>query len=299
MPKQVTVRAGQIEFLKINMERREWRDTYHWVLSLSWPGFVLLILGAFLAINLIFAGLYAVGGKSIFGMTPGSFEESFFFSVQTLATVGYGHMYPQTLYGHLVTTVEILAGMFGLALMTGLIFVRFSRPKARVLFSKSMVVAPFNGRPTLMLRVANLRNQSMVEAEFRVLYTREESTLEGGPTVRRFYPLKLEFDRAIVFPAALTLRHAIDDKSPLFGETRETMQAGDAFFLASVVGVETVLSSAVQSQRDYTWEQVLFEKRFVEIYEELPDGKLVVDYGRLDETEPAPFNDAQVPPVTV
>ncbi len=299
MPKQVNVRAGQIEFLKINLERREWRDAYHWVLSLSWTGFVFLILGMFLAINLLFAGLYALGGNSIFGLTPGSVVESFFFSVQTLATVGYGHLYPQTIYGHIVTTIEILAGMFGLALTTGLIFVRFSRPKARVLFSKWMVVAPFNGRPTLMLRVANLRNQSMVEAEFRVLFTREESTLEGGSTVRRFYPLKLELDRAIVFPAALTLRHVIDEQSPLFGETLETLQAGDAFLLASVVGVETVLSTAVQSQQDYTWEQVLFDQRFVEIYEELPDGKLMVDYGRLDHTEAVVSAESQVPPVTV
>ena len=294
MPNQKT-RAGQIEFLKINVGRREWRDTYHWVLSRSWFGFVLLVLTVFLGINVIFGVLYTLGGNSIYGLTPGSFEESFFFSVQTLATVGYGHMYPQTLYGHVVTTIEIVAGMFGLALMTGLIFVRFSRPKARVIFSKWMVIAPFNGKPTLMFRVANLRSQFMVEAKFRVLYTREESILEGGPTVRRFYPLKLEFDRAIVFPAALTLRHVINEKSPLFNQTPESLQADDAFFIASVVGVETVLSAAVHSQKDYTWEQIIFEKRFVDIWEDTPDGKLVVDYGRLDEIEPAPFSRGQIP----
>src|SRR3954469_20771722 len=210
MAKPVTVRSGKIEFLKINAERREWRDTYHWFLSLGWARFLLLVGGAYIALNLVFALLYTFGGEAIAGMTPGSFWEGFFFSIQTLATVGYGHMYPQTVFGHVVTTVEIISGMFWLALMTGLIFVRFSRPTARILFSREMVVAPFNGRPALMLRVANLRHHSMVEAEFKVLFTREEPTMEGD-SVRRFYPLKLELDHAIIFPAALTLRHFIDE----------------------------------------------------------------------------------------
>ena len=191
--------------------------------------------------------------------------------------------------GQIVSVIEIICGMFWLALMTGLIFVRFSRPTARILFSRNMVIAPFNGRPTLMLRVANLRHRSMVEAEFRVIFTREEATTEGD-SVRRFYPLKLEFDRAIIFPAALTLRHFIDASSPLHGETPETMKTGDAFLLASVVCIETVIPAAVQSYQDYSWENVLFEKRFVEIYEELKDGRLKVDYGRLHETESAGFS---------
>src|SRR5207245_8643223 len=122
----------------------------------------------------IFATLYSVGGACIAKMPPGSFSEAFFFSVQTLATVGYGHMYPQTLYGHVVTTIEIIAGMFWLAVMTGLIFVRFSRPSARILFSNPIVIGTLNARPTLMLRVGNLLAQSMVEAEFRIMFTRDE-----------------------------------------------------------------------------------------------------------------------------
>src|SRR5262249_12626980 len=150
--------------------------------------------------------------------------QAFFFSVQTLATVGYGHMYPQSIYGHVLATIEIMMGMFWLAVMTGLIFVRFSRPSARIVFSKSVVIAPFNGRPTLMLRVANLRAQSMVEAEFRIMFTRDEP-IEDGEMFRHFYLLKLHFDRLIVFPAALTLRHTIDETSPLFGETRASLEA--------------------------------------------------------------------------
>jgi inward rectifier potassium channel len=207
--------------------------------------------------------------------------------VETLATVGYGHTYPQTFYGHVVTTIEIVGGMFCLAVVTGLIFVRFSRPLARIVFSKSIVIAPFNGRPVLMLRVANLRNQSMVEAEFRIMLTRDELVRETGEMFRHFYQLKLAFDRLIVFPAALTLRHIMDEQSPLYGVTPESLAASRATFIASVVGIETVIPASVQTQKDYSWRDVRFGERFVDIYTEHGDGKLTVDYGRLHDTEPA------------
>src|SRR6266513_4501958 len=155
--KPVSVRAGRFEFLKVNAETWEWRDLYHWILALNWPRFAALILGGYIAINIIFAALYSIGGDCIAGMRRGSFLDAFFFSVQTLATVGYGHMYPSNLYGHTVTTLAIMSGLFLLAVMTGLICVRFSRPIARIVFSKSVDIAPLNGRPTLMLRIGNLR----------------------------------------------------------------------------------------------------------------------------------------------
>jgi inward rectifier potassium channel len=179
-----------------------------------------------------------------------------------------------------------MAGMFWLAVITGLIFVRFSRPSARIEFTRNVVIAPFDGRPTLMLRVANLRHHSMVEAEFRIMFMRDERIREDD-RFRHFYMLKLEFDRLIVFPAALTLRHTIDEQSPLYGETPETLQASDARLVASIVCIETVIPAAVQSQKDYSWRDVRFGERFVEIYTEAGEGKLTVDYGRLHDTEPA------------
>ena len=169
--------------------------------------------------------------------------------------------------------------------MTGLIFVRFSRPTARIVFSKSVVIAPFNGQPTLMLRVANLRSHSMVEAEFRIMFTRDEPLLEDGEMFRCFHALKLHFDRLIVFPAALTLRHTIDESSPLYGETLESLEAGRALLMASVVGVETVIPAAVQSQQDYSWQDIRFGEHFVDIYTDHGGGKLTVDYARIHETE--------------
>lgn len=281
----VSVHVGQFEFLKVNVGRREWRDVYHWVLSLSWPQFTAFISGVYVVINLVFAALYTIGGNCIDGLPPGSLLAAFFFSVETLATVGYGHAYPATLYGHSLTTIEIMLGMFWLAVITGLIFVRFSRPTARIEFSDTVVIAPFDGQPTLMIRVANLRHHSMVEAEFRIMFMRDEAILEDD-NFRKFYLLKLHFDRLIVFPTALTLRHTIDETSPLYGETAETLLASQARLVASIVCIETVIPASVQSQRDYTWRDIRFGERFVEIYKETSDGKLTVDYGRLHETEP-------------
>ena len=285
MARPVSVRAGQTEFLKLNTAGWEPRDLYQWLLGLRWPSFALFVAAVYIALNLVFAGLYLLHANCIAGMTPHSFMEAFFFSVQTLATVGYGHMYPQDLYGHIVTTVEIMSGMFLLAVMTGLIFVRFSRPAARIVFSKSIVIAPFNGQPTLMLRVGNLRQQSMVEVEFRIMFTRDQLIAEGD-NFRHFYNLKLAFDRLAAWPAALTLRHTIDESSPLFGATLESLMTERAIFIASIVGIDPVIPASVQTQRDYTPRDIRFNERFVEIYNEKENGRLTVDYGKLHDTKP-------------
>jgi inward rectifier potassium channel len=281
-----SVRAGPIEFVKVNTDAWRWRDIYRWLLGLRWPQFGVFVGALYIALNLLFAALYSLQQDSIAGTTGGYwFYDCFFFSVQTLATVGYGHMYPQTLYGHIVTTIEIMSGIFLLAVMTGLIFVRFSRPSARVVFSKSIVIAPLNGKPTLMVRVGNENQHSMVEAEFRIMFSRDEPLLEGGD-FRYFYVLKLHFERLTVFPAALTLRHTIDETSPLFGATPESLESSRVLFVVSVVGIDPVIAAAVQTQNDYTWRDVRFGERFAEMYTEHGDGRLTVDYGRLHDTEP-------------
>jgi len=284
-PTPVSVRAGQVEFVKVNTDAWRWRDVYRWLLGLSWPQFAAFVASLYVGLNVLFAALYSFQQNSIAGSTGGHwFFDCFFFSVQTLATVGYGHMYPQTLYGHIVATVEIMSGIFLLAVMTGLIFVRFSRPIARVMFSNSMVIASLNGKPTLMVRIGNENQHSMVEAKFRIMFSRDEPLLEGGD-FRHFYVLKLHFDRLTVFPAALTLRHTIDETSPLFGATPESLESSRVLFVISVVGIDPVIAAAVQTQKDYTWRDVRFGERFVEIYTELGEGRLTVDYGRLHDTE--------------
>jgi inward rectifier potassium channel len=284
---KVSIRSGQVEFVKVNTAAWQWRDVYRWLLGLSWPQFALFVGAVYIGLNLLFAALYSLDPNSVAGRTSTDwFLDCFFFSVQTLATVGYGHMYPQTLYGHVVSTIEIMTGIFLIAVMTGLIFVRFSRPIARVLFSRSIVIGPLNGKPTLMVRIGNENHHSMVEAEFRIMYSRDQQLLEGGD-FRYFHDLKLHFDRLTIFPAAITLRHEVDESSPLYGATPESLEAERALFFVSVVGIDPVIAASVQTQHDYSWRDLLFGHRFVEIYAEHGSGKLTVDYGRLHDTEPA------------
>lgn len=286
--REVSIQSGQVEFVKVNTDAWKWRDFYRWLLSLSWPQFAAFVAVLYVALNLFFAAFYSFERDSIAGITTAHwFLDCFFFSVQTLATVGYGHMYPQTIYGHIVSTVEIMTGVFLLAVMTGLIFVRFSRPVARVVFSRSIVIAPLNGKPTLMVRIGNENHHSMVEAKFRVMYSRDQQLVEGGD-FRYFYDLKLHFDQLTVFPAALTLRHEIDARSPLYGATPESLESERALFFVSVVGIDPVIAAEVQTQTDYSWRDLKFGHRFVEIYRETKGKKrrLTVDYGRLHDTEP-------------
>jgi inward rectifier potassium channel len=286
---EVSVRSGQVEFVKVGTDAWRWRDIYRWLLGLSWPQFAAFVGAVYVSLNLLFAVFYSLDQNSIAGRTSTEwFLDCFFFSVQTLATVGYGHMYPQTLYGHIVSTVEIMTGIFLIAVMTGLIFVRFSRPIARVAFSNSIVIGPLNGKPTLMVRIGNENQHSMVEAEFRIMFSRDQQLVEGGD-FRYFYDLKLHFDRLTIFPAAITLRHEIEESSPLYGATPESLEAERALLFVSVVGIDPVIAAAVQTQQDYSWRDIRFGHRFVEIYTQRGSGQLTVDYGRIHDTEPAPL----------
>ncbi|MDB6079615.1 MAG: Inward rectifier potassium channel [Akkermansiaceae bacterium] len=284
----MTVRSGNIEFLRVNAVVWRWRDMYHWLLSLSWPRFSLFLLTCYLGVNVLFAALYVSVPGGVAELAEHSYANAFFFSVETLATVGYGHMYPVSVAAHLIATTEIVVGMFGMAVTTGLIFVRFSRPTANLLFSRNLVLSNFDGQPALMMRVANQRHQAVVEAEFRIMMIRTTQT-EEGELMARFHELKLQVEGIIIFPAAMTIRHLIDESSPLHGMTAAEFERDSVRFMASVACVDVVVPAAVHSQASYTWREVKFGERFVEIYTEAPgDGRWVVDYGRLHETEPAP-----------
>jgi inward rectifier potassium channel len=282
--RQITVRTGHFEFVKLNTEKFDWRDAYHLILTLSWPGFAAFVFCVYIAINLLFAILYLLGPNSIAEMSPGSFSDAFFFSVETLATVGYGHFYPVSLYGHIIATFEIMVGMFGLAVITGVIFIRFSRPTAKIHFSKHAVISPFDGVPALMVRIANLRHQAMMQAHFHMILVRSDMTVEGEE-IRRFFPLKLTFDHLIAFPAVLTLRHRIDQTSPLYGMTAEDFERHDVRIIVSIVAIDTVIPAPIESAGDYNYDHIEWGRRFVEIYQENEQHQWTVDYGRIDETE--------------
>lgn len=265
--------------------RWHWSDTYHWVLTLSWPRFFVLAIGFYLLINLVFAyAFYAVPG-AVANARPGSFADVFFFSIETLATVGYGYMSPATVYGHVVASIEILIGMLSIAIVTGLLFARFSRPTARVMFSNVLVVSTFNGAPTLMLRAGNERNNLILEATVRASLIRKEETLEGE-RFYRVYDLKLERERTSAFALSWTVMHTIDAASPLYGKTRDDLVADEARINISISGLDETLNENVHARHDYEAQQVLFGCRFVDILFERDDSVWAVDFSKFHEVQP-------------
>jgi inward rectifier potassium channel len=199
--------------------RTPWlRDLYHQLLTLPWWAFLTGLSGVYLLLNMFFAALYLLGDVAITNARPGVFADAFFFSVETLSTIGYGQMSPATLYGNIIMTVEAMSGLALLAVVAGLVFARFSRPTAGVMFSRVAVVSEYNGVPTLSFRLANRRRNEILEAQVSATLVRDEHTAEGE-WMRRFYDLQLARQRSPIFAMTFTVMHPIDQASPLWNAT--------------------------------------------------------------------------------
>ena len=263
-----------------------WRDLYHLVLSLTWPRFFAALVFAFVLVNLAFGTFYWLLPDSIANARPGEFLDRFFFSVETLATVGYGVMSPVTVAGHVVACIEILTGMVGIALTAGLVFARFSRPTARVLFSHRAVVRDFNGQRVLMLRMANERLNRIVEATARLTLVRTELTVEGE-TIVGLHDLRLTRERNPVFALTWTLVHPIDESSPLHGRDAAQLAADQSRLVVSVTGHDETMAASVFTGREYSAEDLVFGGRFADILHTKSDGERVVDMTRFHDVERA------------
>lgn len=263
------------------------RDLYHLLLTVAWHWFFALLALAYLAFNAIFALLYLVQPGSIGGAPAGSFADAFFFSVQTMATIGFGVMHPATLYANLVVSVEALMGMAGFALAAGLIFARFSRPTARVLFSRVVVVTPHNGVPTLMFRCANERRNQILEAQVHVYFAREETSAEGLQ-LRRSHEIKLSRARNPLFSFTWTVMHPIDAESPLYGVDPDLLAGQDAAIVVTLTGTDESLFQSIFTRHTYRPDQILWGHRFVDILGRTDDGQRVVDYRRFHDTVAEP-----------
>ncbi|NML33333.1 ion channel [Paraburkholderia antibiotica] len=261
-----------------------WQDLYHRALEVRWPVFFVSLAVLFLLLNTAFATLYMLGDASIANQFPKGFGGAFFFSVETLATVGYGDMHPQTVYAHWIATLEIFIGMSSIALATGLIFARFSRPHAKIMFARYAVIRPIDGRMTLMVRSANARQNVIAEARARLRILRQETSVEGY-TLRKLYDLALVRDQHPVFKLGWTLMHVIDEASPLFGETAETLKGRDVSLLLTLEGIDESTSQTMQARHMWTCEQIFWQYRFVDIMSER-DGVSHIDYAHFDEIVP-------------
>jgi inward rectifier potassium channel len=280
----------------VGTERAPHKDLYHFVLSRSWPEFFALVALGFLLANTLFAGLYLLQPGSIANARPGSFEDAFYFSVQTLATIGYGGMYPVTRFGHVIVTFEALTGIMSVAVVTGLTFTRFARPTARVLFSEKVVLAPRDGVPHLMFRVANWRRNQISEAHLHVMLLVTERTREGE-VLRRQIDLPLVRDRTAVFYLSWTAMHRIDEQSPFFGEgALERLRAQKAEIFLGLSGMDETIGQTINARYGYTLDDIVADVRFADVLTIHPDGTREIDYRRFHDVVPLDAADSREEP---
>ncbi len=281
----MTVRQDAFSLGKVGALKHDWRDPYHMALALSWPRFIALFFGLNIAINITFALLYLAEPGSVSNVDPGSLSEAFFFSLQTLATVGYGVMAPQTIYGHVIASTEIFCGFAFTAIMTGLVFVRFSRPRARIAYAERCVIARFNGRPTFMIRIGNRRTHPLTDATARLSALLSEWT-EEGQFYRRIYDLQLTRARIPIFSLVWTLMHVIDETSPLYGCDFTRLDEKVTRIFLSIEARDTALAAQVYDTKDYDPADVLSGHRYVDAVSVDVKGRTIADLQRISWTEP-------------
>ncbi len=258
-------------------------DLYHQLLTPSWPRLLGLVLVAYLVLNLGFALLFLAGGDSIASAEPGSLVDAFFFSVQTFATIGYGSMAPQTLYAHVLVTAEALVGMLTMALTTGLLFTKCSRPTSKVVFAEVAVVNARDGVPHLQFRMANQRGNQIVHASVKAALARNERTAEGE-VMRRFHDLRFVRSETMIFALTWTAMHPIDEQSPLWGYTDQDLLRGGMEIVVALVGTDDVLNQTIHARWSYRADEVRWGHRYVDILGTNAQGRRTVDYRLFHQT---------------
>jgi len=275
------VSFGAIE--RVGVPRYAIRDLYHTILVQPWSLFFLILIVLYISANCVFATLYTFQPGDIAEEHPGAWSEAFFFSVETMATVGYGVMHPVTLYGHILVIVEILFGVLTVPFATGMMIVKFARPTARVLFSRQAVVTPYDGAPTLIFRLANIRANQILEARMKVTILRSEQSSEGH-SIRRLVELPLVRDTNPMFALSWSVMHRIDEASPLYGMKPADWEREELMILALMTGIDATSSAMVHARYSYGAEDIRMGHMFQDIITIRPDGVARIDYRRFHET---------------
>jgi inward rectifier potassium channel len=272
------------QFITHGLRRRFIHDLFHLFMTVSWP----IIFGTFAAFffvfNLLFACVYSLQPGDIANLDPPGYWGRFFFSVETFATVGYGDMHPRTPFAHIVAAIEIFIGLMSLALITGMMFSRFSKPTARFVFVRNPVVRPLNGKLTLMLRAANARQNIVMEASARLRLLRDEVTPEGM-RFRRIQDLQLIRNRHPVFLFGWTMMHVIDDASPLADQTAQSLAAARGFLLLTVIGTDETTGQSLMARQEYPAATMRWNHSYVDILSTDTDGVDHFDYTRFHDIE--------------
>jgi inward rectifier potassium channel len=276
--------ASGRKVVSTGLRRRVWQDLYHWFMTVSWP----VVFGGFatffFTFNLAFAAVYALVPDAIANLNPPGYWGDFFFSVETFATVGYGDMHPQSTFAHIVAAIEIYTGLMSLALMTGMMFARFSRPKARFLFARYAVIRVVDGQLTLMLRAANARQNIVMEATAYLRLLRQETTPEGF-NIRRIIDLPLKRHQHPSFIFGWTLMHVIDERSPLHAATPESLEASTTYLLLTISGTDETTGQTMMARQSYSTSMLRWNHGFVDILSSSNDADYF-DYTHFHEVEP-------------
>jgi len=275
---------GRVNILKLS-GYHPLTDLYHQLLTMPWWQFLGLVAGLYVVTNLAFAFAYLIGSDNITNARPGSLADAFFFSVQTMATIGYGVMSPKTTYANILVAIEAFIGLLGVAMATGLMFARFSRPTARVLLSRTAVIMPYNGVPTLMFRAANNRGNQILEARLWVTLIQDEITAEGYP-MRRIYDMKLIRNHSPFFILTWTGMHPIDEDSPLYGETPESLANHTGEILISLTGIDETVAQTVHARHTYAVRNILWNHQLADLFSTSANGQRIIDYTHFHDTVP-------------
>jgi inward rectifier potassium channel len=255
-----------------------WQDLYHHFLRKSWLQTLLTIAFLFVMVNFIFTFFYfAVGGIN----NAKSFQDYFFFSIQTLSTIGYGFMYPTTLKSHFLVATESFFGLLFVSFLTGIVFSKFSLPNARVIFSKNAIVTFDEGNLVFQIRLANERASQLVDAQIKMTLLKME-TKSDGSKFRRMYDMKLVRDNIPIFSLTFLAQHNIDDSSPFCGETHQSLVEKEAFVVVTLTGLDETISQTLHSRHFYTFEEIVWNKKFKDIIQEDKNGKTYFDYHNFD-----------------
>ncbi len=277
------------EIVVVGARHTPFTDVYHHLLRAPWWLDLLGVSGLFLLLNLLFAfGYVAVGGVE--GARPGSLADHFFFSVQTMGTIGYGVMHPLSVGAEALVTAEVIVGVSLVALASGILFAKFSVPRARMQFAAWATIAPFDGVPTLMFRIGNERASQIIEATVRVVLLRTERSSEGV-TYYRMRDLRLERERSPAIARSWTVMHRIDESSPLHGATPETLARDEVELILTVVGIDETSAQNLHARHTYGHEHIRWGARHADMLSERPDGRLQLDmreFHRVVPTSPTP-----------
>ena len=283
--KVARIRLGSYEFKKTGVSRFDLRDPYHLAVALTWPQFLVSSLALYLFINIVFASLLWLVPGSVGQARPGSFLDLFFFSIETVATVGYGEMYPATLYGHAIASAAIVCGLAFTAILTGLTFVRFSRPRAKLIFAANPVIAMHHDKPTLMVRVGKGRATVLTDAVARLNVLLSEIGIDGK-VFRRAQELRLERAHLPIFPLFWTLMHVLDERSPLHGYDATRAVEANAQVFVTLEARDPMLSTIVHDLRNYSAGEIRFGMRYSDALTTAQDGTPVLDLTRIGALEP-------------